>query len=41
MAEIVYSGESYETVYEARNRPSWVEIPVAALRRLSARVPSA
>ncbi len=31
----------YETVYEARNRPSWVEIPVAALRRLSARVPSA
>ena len=30
----------YETVYEARNRPTWVEIPVAALTRLSARVPS-
>lgn len=28
----------YETVYEARNRPSWLEIPVAALRRLSARL---
>ncbi|MBX3098039.1 MAG: phosphotransferase [Salinibacterium sp.] len=28
----------YETVYEARNRPTWLEIPVAALRRLSARV---
>jgi maltokinase len=27
----------YETVYEARNRPTWLEIPVAALRRLSAR----
>ena len=27
----------YETVYEARNRPSWLQIPVAALRRLSTR----
>lgn len=27
----------YETVYEARNRPAWLEIPVTALRRLSAR----
>ncbi len=27
----------YETVYEARNRPTWIEIPVTALRRLSAR----
>ena len=27
----------YETVYEARNRPTWLEIPVAALRRLSTR----
>jgi predicted trehalose synthase len=27
----------YETVYEARNRPTWLEIPVTALRRLSAR----
>lgn len=31
----------YETVYEARNRPSWLEIPVAALERLSARARSA
>lgn len=28
----------YETVYEARNRPTWIEIPVTALRRLSARI---
>ena len=28
----------YETVYEARNRPTWLEIPVAALRRLSVRL---
>jgi predicted trehalose synthase len=27
----------YETVYEARNRPDWLGIPVAALERLSAR----
>ena len=27
----------YETVYEARNRPTWVRIPVAAIERLSAR----
>lgn len=25
----------YEAVYEARNRPTWVEIPLAALERLS------
>jgi predicted trehalose synthase len=25
----------YETVYEARNRPTWVEIPVTAIRRLA------
>jgi trehalose synthase-fused probable maltokinase len=29
----------YETVYEARNRPTWVEIPVMAIRRLSHRAP--
>jgi maltokinase len=27
----------YETVYEARNRPTWLAIPVAALQRLSSR----
>jgi maltokinase len=26
----------YECVYEARNRPTWVEIPLAAVARLSA-----
>ena len=25
----------YETVYEARNRPSWLSVPVAAVRRLA------
>ena len=27
----------YEAVYEARNRPDWIEIPVAAIRRLAER----
>lgn len=27
----------YEAVYEARNRPAWLSIPLAALRRLAAR----
>ncbi len=27
----------YEAVYEARNRPTWLPIPLAALRRLSSR----
>lgn len=27
----------YEVVYEARNRPSWVDIPLAAVERLAAR----
>ncbi|NEM90392.1 phosphotransferase [Galbitalea soli] len=27
----------YEVVYEARNRPSWIDIPTAAIRRLAER----
>ncbi|NYF10422.1 putative trehalose synthase [Leifsonia sp. AK011] len=29
----------YEAVYEVRNRPEWLAIPVAAIERISARVP--
>ena len=31
----------YEAVYEARNRPTWVEIPLEALARLAERMDSA
>lgn len=31
----------YEAVYEARNRPTWLTIPVEALTRLAARTPRA
>ncbi len=30
----------YEVVYEARNRPTWVSIPLAAVGRLTARFPA-
>ncbi|PKW25999.1 maltokinase N-terminal cap-like domain-containing protein [Phycicoccus duodecadis] len=30
----------YEVVYEARNRPAWVGIPLGAVRRLTAQAPS-
>ena len=30
----------YEALYEARNRPTWLPIPLAALRRLASRPPS-
>ena len=26
----------YEVLYEARNRPTWLQIPMAAIRRLAA-----
>ncbi|MGZ6855380.1 MAG: hypothetical protein ACXVGC_15185, partial [Mycobacteriaceae bacterium] len=30
----------YEAVYEAQNRPSWLEIPLRAIRRLTGAPPA-
>lgn len=39
LAALVLDKALYEVVYEARNRPAWVPIPVSALDRLTQEVP--
>ena len=35
VGEIELDKAMYEVVYEVRNRPSWVDIPLAAIERLA------